>query len=106
MYPPLEQATQIGAYAGLRPAGRDANYVIEPSRTVPRLIHVAAIRSTGLSASLGIGEHVAGMLADQDAIALNRVRSLPWPAQPPPQAPWWERAAIHHRGPAASPGTR
>jgi glycerol-3-phosphate dehydrogenase len=106
MYPPLEHATQIGAYAGLRPAGRDANYVIEPSRTVPRLIHVAAIRSTGLSASLGIGEHVAGMLADQDAIALNRVRSLPWPAQPPPQAPWWERAAIHHRGPAARPGTR
>ena len=27
----------IGAYAGLRPAGRDANYVIERSRTLPAL---------------------------------------------------------------------
>jgi glycerol-3-phosphate dehydrogenase len=106
MYPPLEQATQIGAYAGLRPAGRDANYVIEPSRAMPRLIHVAAIRSTGLSASLGIGEHVAGMLADQAAIALDRTRSLPWPAQPSPGSPWWERAALHHRKPIAGPATR
>src|SRR6202171_3041447 len=51
MYPPLQRAEQIGAYAGLRPAGRNANYVIESSRTLPGLIHVAAIRSTGLSAS-------------------------------------------------------
>jgi glycerol-3-phosphate dehydrogenase len=104
MYPALEQAAQIGAYAGLRPAGRDGNYVIEPSRAVPRLIHVAAIRSTGLSASLGIGEHVVDMLADQAAIALDRARSLPWPAQPPPGAPWWERAALHHRKATAGPG--
>jgi glycerol-3-phosphate dehydrogenase len=105
LYPELAQATQIGSYAGLRPAGRDANYVIEPSRAMPGLIHVAAIRSTGLSASLGIGEHVAVLLADQNAIALGRTRSVPWPAQPPPEAPWWERAARHHREALAGPGT-
>jgi hypothetical protein len=32
--------------------------VIERSRTLPGLVHVAAIRSTGLSVSLAIGEHV------------------------------------------------
>jgi glycerol-3-phosphate dehydrogenase len=63
VYPPLGQLEPLGAYAGLRPAGRGANYVIEHSRALPGVIHVAAIRSTGLSASLAIGEHVLGMLA-------------------------------------------
>jgi glycerol-3-phosphate dehydrogenase len=93
LYPPLERAELIGAYAGLRPAGRDANYVIETSRTLPGLIHVAAIRSTGLSASLGIGEHVAGMLADTGALVLGRTRPLPTPARASPTGRWWERAA-------------
>jgi len=95
-YPALDRATLLGAYAGLRPAGRDANYVIAPSFARPGLIHVAAIRSTGLSASLGIGEHVAGMLAEQGAIELGRVRALPTPAGAVPAGPWWERAARHH----------
>lgn len=65
----------IDSYAGLRPAGRDgANYVIGWSPTVPALFNVGAIRSTGLSASLGIAEHVA------DQIMRSR---------------WWERAARH-----------
>ena len=32
MWPPLEGAEPIAAYAGLRPAGRGVNYLIEPSR--------------------------------------------------------------------------
>lgn len=67
----------IGSYAGLRPAGRDgANYVIGWSPTVPKLLNVGAIRSTGLSASLGIAEHVAGLVGLHGE-------------------PWWERAARH-----------
>ncbi len=57
--------------------GAAANYVIEPSRTLPRLLHVAAIRSTGLSASLAIGEHVAALLAEHAAIELGAERALP-----------------------------
>jgi glycerol-3-phosphate dehydrogenase len=105
MYPALEGVEPIGAYAGLRPAGRDANYVIERSRTLPGLVHVAAIRSTGLSASVAIGEHVVGMLAEDDTIEPGPVRALPSPfstASPAgaslgtgqsasPQT-WWERA--------------
>jgi glycerol-3-phosphate dehydrogenase len=96
LYPALERATQIGAYAGLRPAGRDANYVIEASRTLPGLIHVAAIRSTGLSASLAIGEYVVAMLAGQAAIELGPTRRVRPPERPSRSASWWERAARHH----------
>jgi glycerol-3-phosphate dehydrogenase len=65
MLPALEGAEPVSAYAGLRPAGRGVNYVIGLSPACPRLVNVAAIRSTGLSASLGIGEHVADLLAQQ-----------------------------------------
>jgi glycerol-3-phosphate dehydrogenase len=95
-YPALEQAEQIGAYAGLRPAGRHANYVIEPSPALPRLIHVAAIRSTGLSASLGIGEYVAEMLAERAEIELGSERGLPAPPSAPLGGHWWTRAARYH----------
>jgi len=101
-YPPLTHAREIGAYAGLRPAGRDANYVIEPSRMLPGLIHVAAIRSTGLSAALGIGEYVTDMLARDGRIRLGAdlepaaahgaARPLHEPSPTRATVPWWQRA--------------
>jgi glycerol-3-phosphate dehydrogenase len=101
MYPPLRLAAQIGAYAGLRPAGRDAagreaNYVIGPSGSLPALLHVAAIRSTGLSASLGIGEYAVGLLAERALIELHEPRPLPALEPRPAGHPWWERTACHH----------
>jgi len=95
MFGALERAEQIGAYAGLRPAGRGANYVIEPSRALPGLIHVAAIRSTGLSASLAIGEHVAALLAEHAGIELGEERRLLTPRTQPSDR-WWMRAARYH----------
>jgi glycerol-3-phosphate dehydrogenase len=94
MLPALEGAEPIACYAGLRPAGRDANYVIGPSEACPLLINVAAIRSTGLSASLGIGEYVTALVAEQ-GVALEPDR----PLSPAPLADvtrsehWWARAA-------------
>jgi len=96
IYPPRARAERAGAYAGLRPAGRSANYVIESSSSVPGLIHVAAIRSTGLSASLGIGEHVAEMLAEVTDLQLGSAGKLPTPSPAPAHEPWWLRAARHH----------
>jgi glycerol-3-phosphate dehydrogenase len=92
IYPALEGREPIGAYAGLRPAGRSANYAIAPSRTMPGLVHVAAIRSTGLSASLGIGEHVVAMLTDAGTISPGPARPLPAPPPEPSTRTWWERA--------------
>ncbi len=102
MYPSLERAGRIGAYAGLRPAGRDAagrdsSYVIEMSGTLPALLHVAAIRSTGLSASLGIGEYAVSLLADRGLIEPREPRPLPVPPLRPPGGPWWERSVRYHR---------
>ena len=97
-YPALKGLQPVASYAGLRPAGRDTNYVIGSSKTTQRLINVAAIRSTGLSASLGIGAYVADLLP---ALGIELGEQLiPTPAKPiAPKQPWWQRTA-QHRHPA------
>jgi glycerol-3-phosphate dehydrogenase len=93
MLPSLEGAEPVAAYAGLRPAGRDGvNYAIGPSRACPGLINVAAVRSTGLTASLGIAEHVAGLVEAQ-GVALGEERELPALPAREPKEPWWRRHA-------------
>jgi glycerol-3-phosphate dehydrogenase len=93
MWPPLEGCEPIAAYAGLRPAGRGGvNYLIGPSAVAPGLVNVAAIRSTGLSASLGIAEYVC-------EIVLGTPLPEPVPLLPgPPVAAgeWWRRTAAAH----------
>jgi glycerol-3-phosphate dehydrogenase len=96
IWPPLDGAEPIAAYAGLRPAGRDgANYAIGPSSARPSLINVAAVRSTGLTASLAIGEHVAQLVAGQ-GVELGRDRALAAGHPPKTDQPWWRRAALSH----------
>jgi glycerol-3-phosphate dehydrogenase len=92
MYPPLHDAEPVAAYAGLRPAGRGVNYAIGPSAACPGLVNVAAIRSTGLTASLGIAERVCAIVTEL-GVALGPERSL----EPGPTdgraGPWWRRTA-------------
>jgi glycerol-3-phosphate dehydrogenase len=86
MHPPLEGAEPVASYAGLRPAGRGVNYLIGRSAADPRLVNVAAIRSTGLSAALGIAERVAELVVPGAEVAPLR------PGPPPPSRPdWWRR---------------
>ena len=94
-HPALAGARPLASYAGLRTAGRGANYVIERSHSRAGLVHVAAIRSTGLSASLAIGELVAALLAEDGAVELGPPRPLCAPAQRVDALPWWRRAALH-----------
>ncbi len=100
MYPALAEGERVDQYAGLRPAGRGSDYVIEHSRALPGLIHVAAIRSTGLSASLGIGEYVSTILAELGRIEVGALRPLPVETAERGPEPWWQRAAHHHAGAA------
>ncbi len=99
MHPPLEGAEPVATYAGLRPAGRGVNYVIGVSRQCGRLVNVAAIRSTGLTASLGIAESVSVVVRDL-GIELGELGELPAPEPPgalTADGPWWRRSA-EYRG--------
>ena len=61
-------AEPLFAYAGLRPAGANGeNYVIGWSSYSDRLLNVAAIRSTGLTAALGIADYVCSDLLGIDS---------------------------------------
>jgi glycerol-3-phosphate dehydrogenase len=96
MHPALDGAGPVAAYAGLRPAGRGVNYLIGHSAACPGLVNVAAIRSTGLTASLGIAEHVSGLVR---ALGVALGEDQPIQPCPPPalEGPWWRRAA-EYRG--------
>jgi glycerol-3-phosphate dehydrogenase len=92
IYPPLADAEPIAAYAGLRPAGRGVNYVISASRACAGLVNVAAIRSTGLTASLAIAERVCAIVGEL-GVALGPQQPLE-PGSPSRVAgPWWQRTA-------------
>ena len=59
--PGLEREEVTATYAGLRAATEHADYQVA---VYGRYVRVAGIRSTGLTASLGIAEHVAGLLGE------------------------------------------
>ena len=99
-WPALEGLEPVASYAGLRPAGRDTNYRIGSSSSCDRLINVAAIRSTGLSASLGIGAYVAELLQPL-GIELGPEQPLTRVDVPlEGLGNWWERTAIHQNAPS------
>ncbi len=62
--PKLAGQTVTAAYAGLRPATAAKDYHVEALPEL-RWITVAGIRSTGLTAALGIARHVASLYADR-----------------------------------------
>jgi glycerol-3-phosphate dehydrogenase len=59
--PGLDREEVTATYAGLRAATEHADYQLA---AYGRYVRVAGIRSTGLTASLGIAEHVAGLLGE------------------------------------------
>ncbi len=62
MVPALADVDVTAIYAGLRPATEHKDYVIEAAEDL-NWITVAGIRSTGLTAALGIAQHVAKLYA-------------------------------------------
>jgi len=80
MVPALHGIGVNAIYAGLRPATQHKDYVIEalPDRG---WITVGGIRSTGLTASLGIARHVAGLYASNFG-ALPEARQPIWTPVP------------------------
>lgn len=96
--PALREVPVVSAWAGLRPVGTPHNYLCQFSEQLPGLLHLAGIRSTGLSACLGLSSWALEQLT---------ARGLPacptHPFQTPPQIippstpqPWWERLNALH----------
>lgn len=96
LLPALDGAEPIATYAGLRTAGRGVNYLIGASRACERLVNVPAIRSTGMTASLGIAERVAEIVAGL-GVELGPDQPLERAPGPVATGPWWRRVA-EHRG--------
>jgi glycerol-3-phosphate dehydrogenase len=95
LVPELEGQEPVASYAGLRTAGAAGqNYLIERSSYTPEVLHVAAIRSTGLSASLGIAEYVLGCL-ERMGLKLGEEQPLVAGAEPGFIEPWWLRSASY-----------
>ena len=94
--PKLLDEEVTGVYAGLRAATEHSDYQIRAHRE-QRYVCVGGIRSTGLSASMGIAEYVGELLADAG------LSMKPKPVCAPPRVPnigeaalrpYWDRAAI------------
>jgi hypothetical protein len=88
LVPSLQIERPITQYAGLRSVGLEringaytpaSDYIIRPATGCPHMLHVAGIRSTGLSASPAIADYVVELLEAQ-GLALGHRRTLP----PPP----------------------
>jgi glycerol-3-phosphate dehydrogenase len=92
--PGLAAEEVTASYAGLRAATADRDYQIwvDGSR---RYACVAGIRSTGLSASLGIAEYVTGLLADAGLRLVGR------PEPDPPVMPYIGQVGIRPYADAA-----
>jgi glycerol-3-phosphate dehydrogenase len=92
MHPPLAGAKPVAAYSGLRPAGRGVNYAIGHSAFCPGLVNVAAIRSTGMTAALGIAELACELVAEL-GVPVGPEQPLVPGGGLDPGEPWWRRAA-------------
>ena len=80
--PALREQEITAIYAGLRPASDDKEYRIR-AHPDASMVTVGGIRSTGLSAALGIAQHVLGLVQEMghhwrapDAIRWPRLRNI------------------------------
>jgi glycerol-3-phosphate dehydrogenase len=65
LVPEMAEVASVRQFAGVRAVSSTGEFIIRPSTASSRLLHVAGIRSTGLSASPAIGEHVAALVRDE-----------------------------------------
>lgn len=66
LIPGVSELDSIRQFAGVRAVSSVGDFIIRQSEAAPRMIHAAGIRSTGISASLGIAEMVVEVLEKTD----------------------------------------
>ncbi len=65
LVPAVEAMVPIRQFAGLRAVSSTGDYILRPSTRGDRLFHVAGIRSTGISTSPALAEHVVARAAER-----------------------------------------
>lgn len=70
LVPAMTDAASVRQFAGLRAVSSTGEYIIRHASASERLLHVAGIRSTGLSASPAIGRYVGDMVRDYLGLTL------------------------------------
>ena len=81
MLPDLADVNVTATYAGLRPATAQKDYIIEAAKDL-HWITVAGIRSTGLTAALGIAQYVAKLYGKNFGKLPKDNPDLLWPQVP------------------------
>ncbi|MCY0880029.1 MAG: FAD-dependent oxidoreductase [Firmicutes bacterium] len=79
MVPALANIPSIRQFAGLRAVASQSDYAIQWSQRSDRVLHVLGIRSTGISASIGIAEYVCEQLLAHGLSSSRRDIWLPAP---------------------------
>ena len=75
----VADAASVRQFAGLRAVSSTGEYIIRTSTAGSRLLHVAGIRSTGLSASPAIGRYVGNLVQAELGLTLKEsfIEELP-----------------------------
>ncbi|HEV2580025.1 MAG TPA: NAD(P)/FAD-dependent oxidoreductase [Ktedonobacteraceae bacterium] len=71
LVPAMADAVSVRQFAGLRAVSSTGEYIIRPSSVGARLLHVAGIRSTGLSVSPAIGRYVGNLVQAELGLTLK-----------------------------------
>jgi glycerol-3-phosphate dehydrogenase len=99
--PALADEEVTSSYAGLRAATEHRDYQVRID-SGQRYVCVGGIRSTGLTASLAIAAHVAGLLAEA-GLAVDERPDLPAPPHMPNLGEAFDRPATSEAAVAADP---
>ena len=81
LMPALLDEEVTASYAGLRAATEHSDYVVDIDEA-QRYVLLGGIRSTGLTASMSLAEHVAALLANAGVPLAERAELPPPPAMP------------------------
>ena len=62
--PAIDLRQSIRNFSGVRAGTNESDFIIRPSRNLPRMLHVAGIKSPGLSAAPAVADYAMEQLAD------------------------------------------
>ena len=55
----------ITSFTGVRSTGTVGDFILQPSKTLPGLVHAGGVESPGLTCCVAIAKHLVGILSDQ-----------------------------------------